>query len=300
MNRRQFTGGLAAAAAGLALGRRVFASDAPNSDAPKPDAQAPKSAPSSVVGGVEIGVQSFTFRAFDLDRMIDATRSIGISSVELWSGHLDPMTHSEVELRAARAKIEAAGLRVSAYSVNFKLDASAEVLERAFRGAGLLGTSLMTTSTEKSMVPRLDECARKHGVTIGLHNHWLGDAWFKGDRAQNFESPDDLLGALRGRSEHIAINLDIGHLSAAGYDPLAFFEAHHDRIISLHVKDRDQDAAHTLRAFGRGATPIAAVLKLAQRVKFRYAANIEWEKDQKDPSAGVRDSLAYMKRALGG
>jgi len=275
VTRRTFTAGLAAAAAGAALS---------------------PGGPGGPV--VEIGVQSYTFRKFDLDRMITALKAIGLTSLELWNGHVDPTKTSEAGFKAVRNKLDDAGIRVNAYCANFPTDASDEHLDRAFTGAGLLGTSVMTTSVEKPIVGRLDEWCRKYQVKIGLHNHFLGDAWFKGDKSVNFEEPDDFLEALKGRSEFLSINLDIGHFSAAGHDPVAFFRKHHERIVSLHVKDRDKDAAHTDRPFGKGATPIVEVLKAAREVGFRYAANIEYEMDENDPTDGVRDSFAYVKRAL--
>ena len=279
--RREFTAGLWGAAAGLAL-------------RPAPPARVKP----SVFGGVQVGVQSYTFRAFDMDRMIAAMRSIGISSVELWDGHLDPMKTSEAGFRAARRKLNDAGITVSAYCANFDSDVTDEHLDRAFRGAGLLGTSVMTSSTEQPVIPRIDERCRKHKVRMGLHNHWLGDEWFKGDKSINFEGPADWARALEGRSELLGINLDIGHFSASGHDAVAYFREHFGRIFSLHIKDRDEDAAHTYRKFGEGATPIAEVLRLARERRFRYAANIEYEMDEKDPTEGVRHSFEYVKRIL--
>jgi sugar phosphate isomerase/epimerase len=279
--RREFAAGMAAAAAGLALapsGRGLV----------KP----------SVFGGIQVGVQSYTFRAFDIDRMIAAMTSIGLSSVELWDGHLDPMKTTEAGFRAVRRKLNDAGITVSAYCPNFPSNVTDEHLDRAFRGAGLLGTSVMTSSTEQPVIPRLDERCRKHKVRLALHNHWLGDEWFKGDKSINFEGPADWTRALEGRSEYLGINLDVGHFSASGYDPVAYFREHHARIFSLHVKDRDKDAAHTYRRFGEGATPIAEVLRLARELRFRYAANIEYEMDEKDPTEGVRHSFEYVKRIL--
>jgi sugar phosphate isomerase/epimerase len=279
--RREFTAGLGAAAAGLAL--------APASRARmKP----------SVFGGIQVGVQSYTFHALSVDRMIADMAAIGISSVELWDGHLEPMKTTDEGFKAVRRKLNDAGITVNAYCVNFPSDTKDERLDRAFRGAGLLGTSVMTTSTEQPVIPRIDARCRKHKVRMGLHNHWLGDTWFKGDKSINFEGPADWARALEGRSEYLGINLDVGHYSASGYDPVAYFREHHDRIFSLHIKDRDKDAAHTFRAFGEGATPIAEVLRLARDLKFPYAANIEWELDEKDPTEGVRRSFEYMKRVL--
>lgn len=279
-SRREFTAGLGAAAAGLAL--------APAAARVKP----------SVFGGIQVGVQSYTFRAFDLDRMIAAMTSIGLSSVELWDGHLDPRKTTDAGFKAARRKLNDAGIAVSAYCANFPSNATDEHLERAFQGAGLLGTKVMTTSTEQPVIPRLDALCRKYRVRMGLHNHWLGDTWFKGDKSINFEGPADWARALEGRSEYLGVNLDVGHYSASGYDSVAYFREHFGRIFSLHVKDRDKDAAHTYRKFGEGATPIAEVLRLAREMKFRYAANIEYEMDEKDPTEGVRHSFEYVKRIL--
>jgi sugar phosphate isomerase/epimerase len=281
ITRRDFTTGLAAAAAALALPGTARAGTKP-----------------SVFGGIAVGVQSYTFRAFDIPRMVAAMKAVGLTSVELWNGHLDPMKASEDEFKAVRRTLDAAGIRVSAYCANFPTTAPDEHLERAFRGAALLGTDLMTSSVEKPIVPRLDEWCRKHRIRLGLHNHYLGDSWFKGDKSINFESPDDFLEALKGRSEYLSINLDIGHFAAAGHDSVAFFREHHPRIVSLHVKDRDQDPARTYRRFGQGKAPIVEVLQLARKVGFKHAANIEYEMDEQDPTEGVRHSVEYVKRAL--
>ena len=277
--RRRFTAALAAGTAGLACAARG-------------------KKPASAAGGVAIGVQSYTFRKFDLDRMIAAMQSVGLTQLELWNGHLDPMKASEADFKAVRRKLDDAGIEVGAYCANLPTNATDEHLDRAFRGAGLLGTSVMTSSVEKPILPRLDEWCRKYKVRLGLHNHYLGDSWFKGDKSINFESPADFVDALRGRSEYLSINLDIGHFSAAGHDPVAFFREHHARIVSLHVKDRDKDPARTYRRFGEGATPIVALLRAAREVGFRYPAYIEYEMDEDDPTEGVRHSFDYVKRAL--
>jgi sugar phosphate isomerase/epimerase len=252
----------------------------------------------SVFGGIEVGVQSYTFRAFGVDKMIAAMKSVGLSSVELWDGHLDPKKATEADFKAARKKFNDAGIRVSAYCVNFPADSTDDYLDRGFNGALLLGTNIMTASVQKSITPRIDRWCQKYKIKLGLHNHWFGDAWFKGDRTKEFETPEDLMTAVKSASSYLNINLDIGHFSAAGFDPIAFIRQHHDRIVSLHIKDRDRDKEHTYRRFGQGATPIVETMKLLKQLKFKHAANIEYEMDESDPTDGVRDSLEYLKRTL--
>jgi len=280
ITRRRFALGLL----GLAAGTRFSHSDKP--------------AP-SVIGGVKVGAQSYTFRAFiSIDKLIQALQGVGLTYVELWDGHLNPMKTSEAQFRDVRQKFDDAGITVGAYCVNFPLNASDEYLDRGFNGARLLGTDVMTASVQKPIVPRLDKWCQKYKFKLGLHNHWFGYKWFHGDQSKEFESPDDLLTALKSSSDYLSINLDVGHFYAAGYDPVSFFRQNHSRIVSLHLKDRDRDADHTHRRFGQGATPISEVMKLARQVRFPYVANIEYEEEMANPSDAVRAAIAYLKQVL--
>ncbi|MFL6276494.1 MAG: sugar phosphate isomerase/epimerase family protein [Blastocatellia bacterium] len=252
----------------------------------------------SVISGIEIGVQSYTFRKFTIEGMIAEMQKVGLSSVELWNGHLDPMKTSEAEFKAVKKKFDDAGIHVSAYCVNFPKDAGDEHLDRGYNGALLLGTHVMTASVQKSIVPRLDQWSQKYKIKMGLHNHWFGEEWYKGDRTQEYETPDDFLNLFKTTSKYMNANLDVGHFSAAGYDPVAFLRQHHDRIVSLHVKDRDKDAKRTNRRFGQGATPVTEVMRAAREIKFKYAANLEYEIEEDHPTAGLLDAFEYVKRAL--
>jgi sugar phosphate isomerase/epimerase len=261
--------------------------------------------PSSVVGGIEVGVASFTYRALSFEKMIESLRAVGISSLELWGdgrAHpLHPMRQGEEDFKRVRGMLDQAGIKVSAYCTNFPNDVTADYLDRAFRGAALLGARVMTTSCEKPILDLLDAAARKHKMKVGLHNHWNGDSWFvaaKKDPQANFEGPQDWEEAYRGRSEYLCANLDIGHFAAAGLDPIAYFKANQARIVSLHVKDRAGDKERSNVRFGAGATPIAAFCRALKESKFSYALNLEYEIEEQDPTPGVKAAFDYVKKAL--
>jgi sugar phosphate isomerase/epimerase len=97
-------------------------------------------------------------------------------------------------------------------------------------------------------------------------------------------------------SKYFWINLDIGHFVSAGYDPVAYLSEHHERIATLHIKDRNK--AHDNLPFGQGATPIKAVLQLLKKNKWKIPANIEYEYKGQDSVAEVKKCFEFMKAAL--
>ena len=128
-------------------------------------------------------------------------------------------------------------------------------------------------------------------MMVGFHNH--------SDKKPNeFSGPEDFEEAMRGRSPYIAINLDIGHFVAAGHDPLPYLDAHHDRIVSLHVKDRKRGDTQGNYPFGEGDTPIVAVLQRLRDQRWDIPVNIEYEYPGTDTVAEVQRCFDYCKQAL--
>lgn len=252
-----------------------------------------KKAASSIFGGLQIGVMTYSFRDRALDQALENIVDIGFSSVELYSGHLDPLKAGDEEIRTWRNRFAEAGVKIASYYVDFGADPTDEQLDRGFEKAKLLGVSILTSSLTKPLVPRVDKACQKHEMYLGLHNHW-----FNPPDPKQFQDPQDFTDALKSSSKWMSITLDVGHFHAAGHDPVKFIEAHHERIVALHLKDRGDDPQHIDHPYGEGNTPNIAVVQLLQKLHFKRAANIEWEVENADPVKGVRDGLEYFKRAL--
>ena len=77
--------------------------------------------------------------------------------------------------------------------------------------------------------------------------------------------------AALGMSKQFAINLDIGHFTAAGYDPVEYLQQHHDKIVILHIKDRKKDQGENT-VWGEGDTNIKGVLQLLKKQRYDIAA----------------------------
>jgi sugar phosphate isomerase/epimerase len=236
--------------------------------------------------GVTIGVQSYSFRDRPLDAAIEAMRTIGLSPCELWQGHVEPRGVSREEMRRWRETVsldefrqigetfQKAGLELSAYNISFKDDFSDAEIERGFDMTEALGTKLITASAQVSVVPRVARVAARRKIPVAMHNH-------SDPHPNEFASPESLTRAAEAPGGFIKINLDIGHFTAANNNALPFVQAHHSRILSLHLKDRRRDQGENV-PFGEGDTPIGPVLRLLRDRKWNIPAHIEYEYKGKD------------------
>jgi len=127
-------------------------------------------------------------------------------------------------------------------------------------------------------------------MMVGMHNH-------SNIKPNEFARPEDFEEAMRGESNYIGVNLDIGHFVAAGYDPVEYIEKHHDRIVIIHLKDRKKNQGANL-PFGQGDTPIRECLQLLRTRKWKIPAVIEYEYKGADTVEEVRKCYEYCRKAL--
>lgn len=250
---------------------------------------------------VTLGVQSYSFRDRTLDDAISAMQLLGLRSCELWQAHVEPRGLARAELRQwrettplapfrlVREKLARASIALSAYNISFRDDFSDAEIERGFDMASALGAPLITSSSNVHTVARVAPVAERRRMLVGMHNHSRIDP-------NEFATAESLTAAIAS-SPFIAVNLDIGHFTAANQDPLAFLQQHHDRIVTLHLKDRQRDQGANV-PFGQGDTPIAEVLRLLQQTGWRIPANIEYEYKGTNSLDEVARCIEYCGRAL--
>ena len=246
--------------------------------------------------GVMIGAQTYSFRELpSLDDCIRGMQEVGLGYAELWEAQVAPRgdklaawrTNPPMdEIRAVRKKFDDAGIELYAYNYSFRDDFTDEQIEQGFLMARALGVSRITASSNVDISPRVDKYAQQYGTYVGYHNH---DSM----KPNEFSTPDDWKQALAGRSKYTGINLDIGHFTAAGFDPVTFLEEHHSQILTLHIKDRKKNHGANM-PFGEGDTNIKGVLQLLKTKKYPIPAMIEYEYNK----PGVLDTVTEMKKCL--
>jgi sugar phosphate isomerase/epimerase len=191
-----------------------------------------------------------------------------------------------------RKMYNAAGVQVYAFKPDaFGMQNTDADIDYGLRAARALGASHVTLEhpANDAHTLKLGRMAEKYGLKIGYHGH-------------EQQTPTFWDTAL-GQSPANALNLDLGHFVAAGNtDPLGIIRAKHDRIASMHIKDRQTPAnGKGNLPWGTGNTPIADALRLMRDQKYAFPATIELEyavPQGSNPIAEVKKCLAFCQTAL--
>ena len=276
----------------------------------------------TLVGGVRMGVQCYSFRELPRTPGGDATAAIiqamkdtGLSETELWAPQIEPANPAgrgapaderqkarealrrwrlETPLdhfRGIRTQFTSAGLSIAAYNYSPGADFTDEEIDRGFEIARALGAGYITSSTTLAVAKRIAPLAAKHKMNVAMHNH------SNTKDPNEFATPESFAAALK-LSPHFKINLDIGHFTAANYDPVAYLREHHASITNLHIKDRKKNQGDNV-PWGQGDTPITQVLQLLKKEKWPIRADVEYEhRGTAGAVAEVRTCFDYAKRAL--
>jgi sugar phosphate isomerase/epimerase len=273
----------------------------------------------STVDGVRLGVQTYSFRDFDVstfaDRVTKTMADIGLGECELQfpRGRMDGGRGQTMDAAARKAAAEEArkqrltipldyyrqagkkfkdsGIEVFAYNAMFVPADADQDLDREFEIAKDVGAQIVASSTTLSVAKRLAPLAENHKMLVALHGH-SGVA-----EPDQFATPDSFAAGL-AMSKYFRTNLDIGHFWAAGYDPVAFIQEHHNQITHIHLKDRRKNQGPNT-PWGEGDTPIKPVLQLLKQMKYPMRAYIEYEYRGSGTSPEeVRKCFDYCKAAL--
>jgi len=283
----------------------------------------------SKVAGVQLGVQTYSFRDLEIDDAIKAIAADRLGDCELFSPHIEDggvkaimslfeprggaqLSREEIGkaikaygdkvrqwrltvpidyFRQVRKKFDDAGIRIYAYNLSFQQDFTDAEIDRCFLMAKALGVGLITSSTTLPVARRVVPFAEKHKMLVAMHGH--SDV----EDPDQFATPESFAKAL-AMSGQYRINLDIGHFTAAGFDAVDFIDKNHDKIVLLHLKDRKKNQGPNT-PWGEGDTPIKEVLRLLRDKRYPIPAFIEYEYEGKGTSTEeVAKCLEYCKNAL--
>jgi hypothetical protein len=157
-----------------------------------------------------------------------------------------------------------------------------------FNVAKALGARGITREISEQAAERLGPFADKHKIMIGFHNHTQ-------------MTPTTYDGPILSHGKYLGFNFDIGHyVAGTSQSPIPIIEKFHDRILSLHIKDRKVNGGPNM-PLGQGDTPLALILQLIKRKGWKFPADIELEykvPEGSDAIAEVSKCVQFCRESL--
>lgn len=318
LSRRKFLGLTAAAAAITVLPAGMSFPEASRKQ---------KNKPNSLFGGVQIGAITYSWRSMpgNAEDILKYCLQTGISSIELMGdvaeryaglpqGPARPaagvlLSDAEIagfEKATKEAKDAQAAWRLSTSMKKYEElrkmynDAGVNIhiaklapenwtdkeTEYCFRAAKAMGARGISTEIGDNAATRLGPAAEKMGMFAIFHNHMQ-----PGEPGFTFDKYLEPSGANM-------LNFDVGHYyGATGLHPNGIIERLHDRIFSLHLKDKTgpkSTPANTNMPWGKGETPLADILLLLKKNKWPIYCDIELEYPVPEGS----DAVAEVKKCV--
>jgi sugar phosphate isomerase/epimerase len=196
-----------------------------------------------------------------------------------------------------KKKFKDAGITIYAYKPDQALGPKSTDVEIDFamRAGKALGAISVTVElpNDPAHSKRLGDFASKHQMYVGYHAHT--------------QATDNAWDTALAQSPYNSINLDCGHYIAAGGNNttetlLAFINKNHERITSMHVKDRlNKENGGANQPWGTGNTPLKEILTTLRDKKYNIPATIELEYDIPEGSDAVKETkkcFEYAKKLL--
>jgi L-ribulose-5-phosphate 3-epimerase len=179
--------------------------------------------------GPELGLQTWTCRNMTFDQVVAFADKHHVKKIEFIAAHLDPLGTKEESLRK-KAVLSEHGITAYSFGVN-KTTLNKEENRRLFEFAKLMDIKVIIVEPgDLAIWDNLEELVKEYDIKLAIHNHNLDTV---------YGNPATVKQILAKRDHRIGVCLDIGWVTAAGFDAAAIFHEYGDRVYDIHFKDKE-------------------------------------------------------------
>lgn len=247
-------------------------------------------------GGPILGLQTWTCRNMNFDQVVEFAVKHGITHLEMIKAHLDPNGPKEETLRK-KAILDQKGLTAYSFGVN-ATSMDKEKNRELFEFAKLMGIKVIIVEPKNlDEWNNLEELVKEYDIRLAIHNHGTGTVY--GD-------PATVKKVLAARDRRIGVCLDVGWVTAAGFDAAAVFRDYGDRVYDMHFKDKvvetssDGKKTPVDTEIGKGKANYAGLF--AEIKKSKWSGVMAIETDHKgfaeDPNKLVAEAKKFFAASL--
>lgn len=235
-----------------------------------------------------IGMAGYTFREFTVEKTIEMMKRIGVTNLSLKDFHM-PMNSTREQINAVLEKFKIAGINV--YTVGVVYMKTRESVDQAFEYAKMAGVKMIVGAPDYELLSYVEKKIKTYDFKMAIHNH--------GPDNPLYPNATDIWDHVKDLDPRIGICIDIGHTTRDGQNPSVDIMKYKSRIYDIHIKDVDKAAKEgkTIE-MGRGIIDIPKVVATLRKIKYSGKCSLEFEKDMKDPLAGIAESIGYFKGVM--
>ncbi len=243
----------------------------------------------------ELGLQTWTLRNLDFDQVVEFAKEHGITKLQVIGNHIDPHADWEV-IKKKKAILDANGLQAYTFGVA-GTSTDHDYNKRLFEFAKFMGIKVIVVEPRDfSIFDSLEKLVKEYDIRIAIHNHGLTSL---------YGNPLVVRNIIKHRDPRIGVCLDLGWITASGFDAAKVYQEYDGRVYDIHLKDKTVQVADNRlvgisAGIGEGDANISGLVEVLKSSGYKGVLAIETDSPlfARQPSEFVTKAKAYYESLL--
>ncbi|MFN4144780.1 MAG: sugar phosphate isomerase/epimerase family protein [Runella sp.] len=233
----------------------------------------------------KLGIAGYSFVHFKLDQALEMMRRVDVNYLCIKDFHL-PFNSTDEQIAAFHATLKASN--VTGYAVGPIYMKTTQEIDNGFAYAKRVGVKLIVGVPNEELLPYIDKKVKEYDMRYAIHIH--------GPDIALWPNASSVINAVKNLDARIGLCFDMGHDARYGDDPIADLQKYASRIFDIHLKNVTAASKEGKTCeLGRGIIDIPAFVAMLRKIKYTGCCSLEYEKDMKDPLAGIAESVGYFR-----
>ena len=233
----------------------------------------------------KLGIAGYSFVHFKLEQALEMMRKVDVHYLCIKDFHL-PFKSTDEQIAAFHATLKQSD--VTGYAVGPIYMKTIQEIDNGFEYAKRVGVKLIVGVPNEDLLPHIDKKVKEYDMRYAIHIH--------GPDIKLWPNATSVINAVKDLDSRIGLCFDMGHDMRYGDDPIADLKKYANRIFDIHLKNVTAASKEGKTCeLGRGVIDVPAFVAMLRKIKYDGCCSLEYEKDMKDPLAGIAESVGYFK-----
>ncbi|WP_080241313.1 sugar phosphate isomerase/epimerase family protein [Spirosoma rigui] len=233
----------------------------------------------------KLGIAGYSFVNFKLDQALEMMKKVDVHYLCIKDFHL-PLNSNAEQIATFHQTLKDAG--VTGYAVGPIYMKTTQEIDNGFEYAKRVGVKLIVGVPNEDLLPYVEKKVKEYDMRYAIHIH--------GPDIKLWPNASSVIDAVKNMDPRMGLCFDMGHDARFGDNPIADLEKYAKRIFDIHLKNVTAASKEGKTCeLGRGVIDIPAFVSMLRKIKYDGSCSLEYEKDMKDPLAGIAESVGYFR-----